>query len=164
MWPPRWGPFHFTSLWSLKNRWQNAAEQYINNIFKRLSFKKVCSITLGFNTSSWRLGLRLYEWVLRSGKIQRRTCWSFDKTAANKPSSRLATSWSTCSGIVLAIKIETNAATHQCFKSLIVGWIRKGLPCGRPMQYLGKHDWIKTRSSAVAARPRAASTCHWIFC
>jgi len=33
------------------------------------------------NTSSWHLGLRLYEWVLHSGKIQRRTCWSFNKTA-----------------------------------------------------------------------------------
>jgi len=68
--------------------------QYIS-LNKCLS-KIVSRVTLGCQYKFMApIGLRQYEWVLRSGKIQRRTCWSFDKTAANKPSSRSATSWST---------------------------------------------------------------------
>jgi len=48
--------------------------------------KQICFVSVLFQfyfTCASRL--RLYEWVLRSGKIQRRTCWSYDKTAADKP-------------------------------------------------------------------------------
>jgi len=85
---------HFTLIFEKQLTERNwTIYQYIslNNCLS----KKFLESRLVVNTCSWRLGLRLYEWALRSGKIQRRTCWSFDKTAANKPSSRSATSWST---------------------------------------------------------------------
>jgi len=74
---------HFTSLYF--NLWKTFDKT--QTIYQYMSLnnclsKKFLESRLVVNTSSCRLGLRLYEWVLRSGKIQRRTCWSFDKAAA----------------------------------------------------------------------------------
>ena len=75
---------HFTSIFEEQLTERNwTIYQYIS--LNNCLLKKFLESRLVVNTSSWRLGLRVYEWVLRSGKIQRRTCWSFDKTAANKP-------------------------------------------------------------------------------